>query len=66
MKYEFEVDTNDFAEQIVIQELTWHLNNTKADHVIPMFSHDPKEEKKQVKRLRNAFRIVLEYYGVKK
>lgn len=66
MKYEIEIDDNEFAEKIVIQELTWHLNNTKADHVIPMFSYDPEEEKKRVKRLRKAFKIVLEYYGVKK
>jgi hypothetical protein len=66
MKIEVEVDTNDFAEQIVIQELTWHLENTGPGERIPMYSYDLKEEEKRIKRLHNAFKIVLEYYGVKK
>ena len=65
MKYEIEVP-DDFAESIVIQELSWHLENTKRNNTYVMFSQDPKEEKKQVKRLRGAFKVVLEYYGVKK
>lgn len=66
MKYEIEIDTNDFAEQIVIQELTWHLENTQPSETVPMFSFDPKEEAKEVKKLRKALKRVLEYYGVKK
>lgn len=66
MKYEIEIDTNDFAEQIVIQELTWHLEHTQPSDTFPMFSFDPKEEAKEVKKLRKALKRVLEYYGVKK
>lgn len=66
MKYEIEVDTSDFAEQIVIQELTWHLEHTQLNQKPPMFSWDAEEDAKKVRKLRKAFKHVLEYYGVKK
>lgn len=66
MKYEIEIDTDDFAEQIVIQELTWHLKHTQPNQKPPMFSYEPEEDAKKVRKLRQAFKRVLEYYGVKK
>lgn len=65
MKYEIEVP-DDFAESIVIQELSWHLEHAQPNQKPPMFSYEPEEDAKEVRKLRKAFKRVLEYYGVKK
>jgi hypothetical protein len=51
---------------IVVQELTWHLEHTKPNDKPPMYSYDPEEDRKKVKKLHKAFKRVLRYYGVKK
>ena len=65
MKYEIEAP-DDFAESIVIKELSWHLKHVKTNQKPPQFSYDPEEDAKEVKKLRQAFKRVLQYYGVKK
>lgn len=53
-------------EALIIQELSWHLKHAKANQKPPMFSYDRKEDAQQVKELRDAFKRVLAYYGVRK
>lgn len=51
---------------IVIHELSWHLKHVKTNQKPPCFSYDPKEDAEEVKKLRQAFKRVLQYYGVRK
>lgn len=53
-------------QAIIVHELSWDLKNARTNQKPPMFSYDPKEDAKQVKELRDAFKRVLAYYGVKK
>lgn len=51
------------VDSIIRQELSWHLKHIKANDRPPMFSYDPEEDRKKVKRLRRAIKDVLKYYG---
>lgn len=65
MKYEIEISEDDL-EAIIIKDLQKNLGYTTYGQLPPIFSFDEDEEMEQIALLRNAFKIVLEYYGVRK
>jgi hypothetical protein len=50
-------------EKKIIKELAWHLSVQTYDQDPPMYSFEPEEERKKVKKLRKALKTVLRYYG---
>lgn len=53
----------DTVDSIIVQELSWQFRHIKPNDRPPMFSYDPEEDRRKVKRLRDAFKRVLRYYG---
>jgi hypothetical protein len=50
-------------DQIVLAGLKDHLPLIKESANPPMYSYDPEEDRKEVRKLRKAFQRVIKYYG---
>jgi hypothetical protein len=53
-------------DDVVTEKLAEDLINITDKSLPPMFSRETKNEKKNMKRLKKAFRTVLWYYGKEK
>ena len=56
---------SELAEKIIVEELKWHYNSITPNAKPPMYSYDEEEDKRRVKKLRKALKLVLKYYGEK-
>lgn len=59
------IDVSDvWFDDALRKELIDAYNNIKYDVVgVPTFSTDPKKEKKKIKKLLNAFSMVINWYS---
>lgn len=67
-KFEMKIEVDipdDVIETVVIEDLQKHLGYLAYGQKPPFFSHDEDDEIEHITLLRNAFKTVLEYYGVK-
>lgn len=51
------------SDKIVVAELRDLLKGMKYRKGQAMFSFDPKEEKEEIKKMQQALRLILDYYG---
>lgn len=51
------------VDQIILAGLKDHLPLIQPNTKPPMYSYDPEEDLKEVKKLRKAFKRVIKYYG---
>jgi hypothetical protein len=61
-----DIDVNDIdIDALFVQSLEYFINSDISEP-LPMFSFVDLEEKKKVKRLKKAFKIVAGWYGSEK
>lgn len=53
------------VDEFVVQVLEEDLQNLEFPCCVPNFSFDEKEEKKMVKKLKKALKIVMAYHTVR-
>ena len=61
----FEFDNVEAVNAIVADDLLWHYKNFGKKQKMPFESFDEYVEAAYVKKMRNALKIVLGYYGKK-
>lgn len=62
MNVEFEIDDMEL-DMLLLEHLKQGIQDMKKPCGIPFFSYVPEEEKKKVKKLKKAMRIVASWYG---
>lgn len=61
-KFTMEVDY-ETMDSLVVKALTEQMELIVYEESLPKFSWNKKEEKKQILKLRKAFKRVLQHYG---
>lgn len=51
------------VDHIIVAGLIDHFALIQPNSKPPMFSYDPEEDLREVKKLRKAFKRVINYYG---
>ena len=58
--------TPESVDSLIVNSMRSNLDDIKKITSVPHFSQDPVEEKRKLKQLKNAFKIVAGYYGDKR
>ena len=54
------------VDEITLESLKEHYHMfSTLEPSVPYFSHNTKEEKKQVNKMKKSFKTIIEYYGGK-
>ena len=61
-KFMMELDY-ETVDKMIVQELSRAMEQVVYEESLPKFSWNKKEEKKQILKLRKAFKRVLQHYG---
>lgn len=64
MKIEIELNDEQFNEMLV-DDLAIHILDMSSTISPPFFTYDKVEEKRKVKKLKKAFKLVSAWYGSK-
>jgi len=60
-----DISLRELADRLVFMSLEEALMMFKKNTLtIPFFSVDPKEEAKEVKKMKKAIKLVLDYYSI--
>lgn len=64
MKIELNLES-EFADQVVLAAMKTAIANIEDDCGVPWFSYDKEDEKRKIKKLKKAFKLVSAWFGSK-